>query len=205
MGRRSHAPLSGALVALLVACQTPTIGTSFARPPPDSIHLGETTRAQIVATYGKPGEEQQLRTDGHVLNVITYYYGSRDEAPRITGSLCIRQLNLALFNDVVVAEVFNSSCEADHTDFDDGRVAGISKGTTRCDDVLAALGRPASRSIYPAIANPGDQSIGYVFNVIGPGPVYSPTVTYRYAKRLEVTCGPDGVVRDVTFLEEGKR
>ena len=204
-GKRACGPIFAVLMTLLAACETPTIGTSFSRPPPDFVRLGETTRAQIVAEYGKPAEERQVRADGHLLSIISYYHGNREEAPRIPGSVCVRTLQFAVSADIVVAEAFSSNCEADHTDFDDSRVASIVKGTSRCDTVIAALGRPTSRSIYPANANKDELSIGYSFEAMGPGPSFAPTVSYRYRKQLEVICSQDGIVRDVSFFESGKR
>jgi hypothetical protein len=193
---RASVALSAAL--LLVAC---AIGTAFVRPPEDSIRLGETTRAQIVERFGKPDEEQHLRKNGQTLANLSYTFSSGAEATRLANSLCVRSIEFSLSGDVVVEESFVSSCAADHTDFDEGKVADIVKGKTRCDEVIAMLGRPAARAIYPIASDKGEVFLGYRF--MAPK---RPLLQFNiYRKALAVVCGPDGIVRETEFVEVGER
>jgi len=196
---------SVALLAALTGCVSTTIGTSFVRPPPDFVRLGETTEAQIVQRLGKAQDQTELRSDGHLLRVVTYFFGNREEAAHPTDAICMRALVYRFSGAMVVSEAFVSSCAADHTDFDERKADAISIGSTRCADVVALLGRPHARSIHPAVRTPGEELIGYLFESLGPGPSYAPTITREYSKKLEFTCDAGGIVRDKSFVEEGQR
>jgi outer membrane protein assembly factor BamE (lipoprotein component of BamABCDE complex) len=196
---------SVALMAALAGCATPTIGTSFVRPPPDLVRLGETTEAQIVQRLGKPQDQAELRSDGHPLRVVTYFFGNREESAHPVDAVCMRVLVYRFSGATVVGEAFVSSCAADHTDFDERKADGITIGSTRCADVVALLGRPHARSIHPVVRTPGEEAIGYLFESLGPGPSYAPTIIREYSKKLEFTCDAGGIVRDKSFIEEGRR
>jgi hypothetical protein len=195
----SGSMLPGVAAALLTACAT-TFGTQFARPPADFVHLGETTQAQIVERLGKPEGESQARSDGQQLRIIHYYFGSETERPKDFGTVCVRTLIFVLSGEIVVGEGFKSSCAADHTDFDERKAADIVKGKTRCDEVIAMMGRPNTLGIYPTVEKKGDLSIGYVFSAERRG---APAMSY--SKQLSLHCDADGIVREVSFEESGSR
>jgi hypothetical protein len=187
-----------AAAAMLAAC---TVGSPFVRPQEDSIRLGETTRAQIIERFGKPQEERQVRSDSHLLRAITYFFGNEMEAPKLAGTVCVRVLYFIFSEEIVVGEGFASSCAADHTDFDARKAADIVKGKTRCDDVIASMGRPGGRGIYPAVDNKGELNIAYMFNSVSlPG-----RTPKTYEKKLDIICDPNGVVRETLFVESGDR
>lgn len=194
-----------ALLAALTGCASTTIGTSFVRPPQDAVRLGETTEAQIVQRLGKPQDQTELRSDGQLLRVVTYFFGSREETAHPADAICMRALVYRFSGATVVSEAFVSSCASDHTDFDERGADAVVIGSTRCADVVALLGRPHARSIHPAVRAPGEELIGYVFESVGPGPSYAPTITREYSKKLEFTCDARGIVRDKSFVEEGQR
>jgi len=190
---------SVAAASVLVSC---SVGTQFVRPPADFVRLGETTRAQIVERYGKPQDERQISSNGRQVATVGYFFASQSEAAKVPGTLCVRTLMFTLSDDVVVGEGFRSSCLSDHTDFDERRVGEIVKGKTRCDEVVAMLGRPAAREIYPSLEKKGDMGIYYFFEYVAQPGRDKPK---EFTKELLVTCDPEGVVSDTSFAESGTR
>lgn len=190
--------LSASAAIALSAC---TIGTEFVRPPADFVRLGETTRAQIIERFGKPQEEQQVRSNSHLLRSIAYFFGSETEPPKVPGTVCVRLLYFMLSDDIVVGEGFQSNCAADHTDFDESRSGEIVKDKSRCDDVIAIMGRPSARAVYPAVEKKGELNMGYTFKYMArPG-----GPAKNYTKQLEFLCDSDGIVREILFREFGSR
>ena len=186
------------VMGMLAAC---AIGTQFTRPPEGFVRLGETTRAQVEARLGTPDREQSYRQDRLQVRFVDYTYSNDTETAKMPNSLCIRSLTFALVDDVVFAELFTSSCASDHTDFDERRVGDIVKGTTRCNDVIAMLGRPAYRAIHPVAKENGGTDISYRF-------LYPkrPLLQFEmYEKQLGIVCDAGGVVQEVWFTEAGDR
>lgn len=186
------------VAAFLTAC---AVGTPFNRPPEDFVRLGETTRAQIEQRFGKPDEEKSFRQDDVAGQFIQYTYANDAEPPKMPNTLCIRSLSFALVDGVVFAEYFVSDCASDHTDFDERKATTIIKGQTRCSEVVAILGRPSYRAIYPLTTEKGHMQIGYSFQY-----VKRPLLQLNmYEKSLQVVCDTNGVVREVTFSESEGR
>jgi hypothetical protein len=189
---------AGLVIGTLAAC---AVGTQFTRPPEGFVRLGEATRAGVEARLGRPDREQSYRQDGLQARFVDYTYSNDTETPKMANSLCIRSLTFVLVDDVVFAEGFASSCASDHTDFDQRRVSDIVKGTMRCDDVIAMLGRPAYRAIHPVAKEKGGTDIGYRF-------LYPkrPLLQFSmYEKVLGIVCDAGGVVQEVSFTESGDR
>jgi hypothetical protein len=193
---------SGHIVLLLAAALTGcATGVPFTRPPESFVRLGETTRAQVEARFGTPGREQSYRQDGLQAQFVDYTYSSDTETAKMPNSLCIRSLTFALVDNVVFAELFVSSCVSDHTDFDERRAGDIVKGTTKCNDVIAMLGRPAYRAAHPVAKEKGGMDIGYRFMY----PIRPLLQLNIYEKSLAVVCDAEGLVREVSFSEAGER
>jgi hypothetical protein len=189
---------AGLVMGTLAAC---AVGTQFMRPPEGVVRLGETTRAQLEARLGAPDREQRYRQDTLQARLVDYTYSNDSETAKMANSLCIRSLSFVLVEDVVFAELFTSSCASDHTDFDDRRAGDIVKGTTRCDDVIAMLGRPAYRAIHPVAKEKGNIDIGYRFLY----PKRPLLQLNMYEKALGIVCDADGVVKEVSLTEAGDR
>lgn len=187
-----------ALIGGLAACAT---GVSFTRPPEGFARLGETTRAQVEARFGKPGDEETVRRNGLVARMVQYTFSDSAEAAKVPNSLCIRSITFALVEDIVVAEHFVSACLSDHTDFDERKADRLIKGQTLCDEVPAILGRPSYRAIYPLTKEEGEVEIGYEFQFFR-----RPLLQFDlYRKELLIRCDAGGLVGDVTFSESGNR
>lgn len=199
---RKHSIIERALPLLaalwLSAC---AVGTPFVRPAPEVIELGKTTYAQVVERFGKPSDETRSRKDDQPLRAINYTHASDAEAAKVPNTLGIRQIVFVFADDIVVAEGFVSSFASDSTDFDDRRVGEIVKGKTRCDDVVAMLGRPSMRAIYPVVDNRGESAIGYEFKY-----VKRPILQFKmFVKGLIVSCDAAGIVTSSSYSESGDR
>jgi len=186
-----------AATAALTAC---AVGTAFVRPPEGYVHLGETTRAQIVERFGKPDEDEPRRINDQSLRVISYTYSSNAEAPKVPNTLCVRTIEFTLSGDIVVEEGFASACASDHTDFNDHRAREIVVDKTRCDQVIAMLGRPASRAVYPIAREKGELFMAYRF-MYPKRPLLQLNI---YQKVLAIRCGADGLVLEMEFMESGE-
>jgi hypothetical protein len=188
-------------VVAAVALSAGAADQALVRPAEDAVRLGETTRAQVVERFGKPKLERQFRKNGALLRSLEYFSASEAEAPKVPGTGCMRWMIFFVSDVVVVGDGFVSACASDHTDFDEGRARDIVKGRTRCDEVIAMLGRPAMRGIHPAGVKQGELNVGYLFRYeAGAG-----RQARSYLKDLEIICDPQGVVRDVMFDEVGSR
>lgn len=141
--------------------------------------------------------ESPGRINGQSLRVISYTYSSGAEAPKVPNTLCVRSIEFTLAGDIVVGEGFASACASDHTDFDDHRAREIVVEKTRCDEVIAMLGRPAARAVYPIAREKGDLFLAYRF-AYPKRPLLQLNI---YQKVLAIGCSADGLVREVEFME----
>ncbi len=133
---------------------------------------------------------------------ISYTHAGDSEAPRVPGTLGLRSQGFLLADDVVVAETFVSSYASDSSDFDHTQVAGITKGTTTCDDVVRKFGRPSMRAIPPATGDP-DYALVIIYTFTY---MKRPVLQFKsFEKSLRVACDRAGIVRDVSYSEMGDR
>jgi outer membrane protein assembly factor BamE (lipoprotein component of BamABCDE complex) len=182
----------------LTACAT---SANFARPPSDAIQLGKTTRREVIERFGTPSEVRTMRVKDRLLQVFIYKYSSEEEAAKVPGTLGSRQIEFLLSGDFVVGEAFASSFASDDTDFDERKAQDIVKAKTRCDEVVAMLGRPSMTFVYPGTPERGEKLIAYVFKYEKRAGLQADT----FEKDLMVRCDPTGVVAEVHYSEEGKR
>lgn len=188
--------VTGLLV--MTAC---AVGTTFVRPQADAIELGKTTYSQLVARLGKPESEDRRRQNDVVFRQVSYSYVGDAEVPKVPNTMGGRELTFLLVDEVVVGEQFMSSYAADATDFDERKIDNIVKGKTRCDEVVAMLGRPSARATYPAVDAKGESLIGYVFWY-----AKRPYLQFKmFKKSLIVDCDSVGVVKSTSYSEEGDR
>ena len=95
---------------------------------------------------------------------------------------------------MLVAESFYSTFKSDHTNFDESKRSQIVRGTTKASDVVALLGRPASRSIDPlARSRERQATYGYLFVTV------TDSVLPMTTKQLVVVIGEGDVVTDLSY------
>jgi len=172
-----------------------TLDRNFVRPGAEEWVLGKARYSDIVAKYGPPSDEHMLRGQTPPLKHVSYTFLRGEEPAIAPGIIPVRSIAFYFHNDVLVAESFYSTFRSDHTNFDESKRSQIVKGKTKASDVVALLGRPASKSIDPLARSKERQATyGYVFITVADSIL--PTTT---TKQLVVVIGEDHVVTDSSF------
>jgi hypothetical protein len=196
--------LSALLLLLAAGC---TSGRDFVRPGADVLSLGQMTRADILARYGRP-ERQLTRVvaapeSGAGLadpasamcdfTSLFYTYEDLAEAGWNGGAARQKQIKFDFANGRLFSYTFLSNFDADSSNFDERRIALLENGITTKDEVLALFGAPSGRTIFPG-ASPGDEK--YVYQYI------EKTRRERLMKRLELIFDDDDVLRDFSYASD---
>lgn len=195
-------------VSVLAGCTT---GKDFNRPAPEMLWLGTTTRAEVVAVYGKPrtesttiqssgdakqtGDENPLnpvRVDG-AFNHLTYSFQDRS-ARLMGGGIKNKTLFFNFWNGTLVAYNFVSDFAEDSSNFDEAKVALLQKGQSSKSDVIAIIGSPSGRAIYPIIKGKGDEKLIYAYFYMGDGSIHK--------KNLELLFDASSVLVDFRMLSD---
>jgi len=190
-------------VLLGLAAAGCTAGKNFEPPSSESVELNRTLRQEIVERFGPPYKEGSSIQNGCTLKTISYAFASNTGSGHNGAStIAARSMAFAFHEDRLVAYSFGSSFEADHTEFDETKVPEIRKGEMTRNDVVALIGAPKGKAVYPAIDGKQDEAITYT---------YSQTKKkfmggiHLYQKSLVVAFGPDGKVSNVKFSEFGEK
>ena len=177
-----------AVASLLAACAT---GSRFTRPSFDAIELGRTRYDDVVAAIGTPQRTGTSIESGATFDTASWYYAK----PGMRGVVPVRTLTVQFHDGVAVGRVYSSTIPEDSTNFDGALAAKIVEGETTVAEVERLLGQPSGYWIHPLVEGESDRAIAYV---------YAERDGSRYSfKRLTVTYGPDGVVKDVEYASVG--
>lgn len=201
------------LLFCLVGCTT---GHDFPRPTPDSLVLGQSMRAEILRTYGRPyretsavlgskpteavtkGEFDMTPVSGSFATLI-YLYADRTRQV-LMGSMAptskVKVVVFSFWNDTLVFYNFVSSFQDDSSDFDETRIAEIRKGQSTKAAIVQLFGPPTGRAIYPAVQSEANEK--YMYNYA------QPRGGQRYSKRLEILFGAEGSVMDYRFVSDSE-
>jgi hypothetical protein len=177
-------------------------GRNFEPPSYESLVLSQTTRQEVVDRFGKPFQEGSGSRNGFVLKTLTYAYASNGSGHNGSSTIPARAMVFQFHDDLLVSYIFQSSFEADHTEFDDSRIAEIKKGETTRDAVIELLGPPKGKCAYPVTQSKGEEGISYAYHqtkrkFMGGFNIYS--------KEVIVSFGADGKVSDVRFSTSGEK
>lgn len=188
-----------ALAASLGGCAT--FGKNFPADKAQNFELGRTAKKEILAQFGAPQREKTFTArkdisgaelpDSVIVQVLDYYYqdnASSDGA--LSGVRPGRWANIYLVNDKLAGYYIGSSFKSDSTDFEPSRASAIVKNKTTEAEVIAMLGRPSGRGIYPMAHSPSGHSFFYN-TTLRNHPAGSITT-----KSLSVQFSQDGVVED---------
>jgi len=180
LGRRS---VVAGLSLLVGACHS--YGKDFVRPDTSSLVLGQTTVAEAIVKIGPPTSQsvqhnlnpanslpayeskesgfKQSSLTGTV-HLLSYSYLYTESPGVIVGpsSTNSRRLALLFWNDRLSSYSFESSFEADSTNFDEAKLGQFVSGQTTRSDVVKELGRPTGESIYLTGAKKGMRTLTYV-------------------------------------------
>jgi hypothetical protein len=187
----------GLVLLNLAACSA---GREFNRPPPGSLQLNGTTKQDAFSRFGEPyNTGSQIMNDHHIDNLI-YSYATNDDA-HVEDVTPARSLQLFFDDDVLVGHLFDSSFKSDHTDFDETIAPRIKEGQDTCEDVKKMFGRPSGEYVYPILKEPDTNGLVYSYSHVKIGFASAD----MYIKRMIVTCGEDGVVKEVEFSSSGQK
>ena len=201
MGIRSV--LMGVTVALLSAgCA----GRDFVRPSSDSLQVGKTTYAEIVARFGSPYREGTMLKNEQIVKTISYAYSTKlGERSAVSGVTPVRAMGFYFVDLVLVGHEFTSSFEKDHTNFDETKITQIKKGETTQAQVIALVGQPTGSYIFPLVQRKDERGLVYVYTQTRFEEIPFARKIKQYRKVLVVSVGENGVVTDVTFNASGEK
>jgi hypothetical protein len=186
-------------------------GRDFVRAPDNELVPGKTTRAEILAKVGPPlTQDSQSRklTDSPALRAagmstegqfssIGYSWSTESGAAK-AGVSPLRSAHYYFWNDVLVSHTFTSSFKTDSTAFAESALSRIERGKSSERDVVALLGPPTGRAIYPAAPQPGMRLIEY-YNF-----EWNKGEGQYYTRRLWIALDAQGVVQDYTYTNDVK-
>lgn len=187
------------LAAVLGGCAT--FGKDFPADKSRSFELGRTTKKEILAEFGTPQTTKTFTAkkdisnvdlkDSLIVQVLGYHYAEGSTAnAALEGVNPARSETIFLVDDKLAGYYLSSSFKSDSTDFDPSRASSIVKGKTTEAEVIAMLGRPSGRGLYPLAHSPAGHSLFYD-TVLRNHPRGSVT-----SKRLSVQISQSGVVED---------
>ena len=191
------------LAALATACST---GANFPAAKARDFVLGVTTKQDVIETFGKPQKEevQTQRKDiggkdlasSMVLSSFYYDYTEPPGAHAVGSSRPWRRAFLYFRDDKLVGYFQTSNFTADATKFNVDQVGSLQKGKTTEKDVLAVLGQPSGRGMYPLALDERGRALFYNFSVPERGSVVS--------QQARVFLSADGVVQDFSVTADSK-
>jgi hypothetical protein len=182
-----------ALTALaLAACAN----TDFLRLEPQSLVLGKTTYADVVATMGTPKREGKVLKNGATLHSATYSHTPPVGKPVRANLVPARAQSLYFHDGRLVGHEFVSTWADDSTDFDTSRLAEIVKGKTKRAEVYRLLGEPSGYAVYPMIRALKGEAAIYLFAY----ETHTGVMNLKsHRKALVVTFDEHGVVTEVDY------
>lgn len=187
-------------ILVVVACLSLLMSgcaSNFVRPAQNTLVLGQSNTEDVTKKVTGSPYRQSVIVNNEKLNLVRFdyihnnvFYGSK--IPR-------RTLTYSFFNDMLVGEEFNSTFENEQTEFDVKKVAEIHKGQT-LDQVVAIMGKPTGKILYPWIADKQGSGIVYEYTYSRFAPIYSPTTSHR----VLITLDQNKVVTSISYKLDGK-
>jgi outer membrane protein assembly factor BamE (lipoprotein component of BamABCDE complex) len=201
--RKKLPALKTILLASVWMLLTGCAGTNFVHMSENALVLGQTSSDQIKASLGSPAQQGVLTKNGQQITTFSYVYAQSIGGDAAADDVIpVRNQTFFFFNDKLVGYNFTSSWKNDCTDFDSTRVSAIKKGVSTRSDVVSLFGAPGGKSIYPLVANKGDEGMTYLYFQTTKRKVF---IINSYLKTLIVTFDKQGIVTDVSYSESGQK
>ncbi len=131
----------------------------------------------------------------HTLKVIVY----GDIAPLIHKNL-VRRMSFSFADLVLVGHEFTSSFDHDATNFDETKIAQIKQGETTEAQVIALLGEPTGRVIFPFVGR-DEKGLTYLYAQFPRGW----SSVEKHEKSFVVLINEHGVVTQTQFRDTGEK
>lgn len=169
--------------------------SNFVRPTNDALIVGKSTSTNVTQLAGKPFVvNEKVKMNGEEVNTYDYIYL---EGAKFWGLIIpTRTLTYTFFKDIIVGEEFNSSFPDESTEFDGNKVTSIIKGKSTKADIIALMGKPTGKLLYPKIKNKDESGIVYAYTVSRHAPFHAPTIRYL----LTITLDDKDLVTSVSYL-----
>ncbi|GAC1622382.1 MAG: hypothetical protein NVS9B10_06270 [Nevskia sp.] len=167
-------PLMLMLTGLLSGCAAEI---PLVKPSPALLTFNVTNPDQVITIYGDPGfktteiltaSEPQRPGQGPFdpLRVAGWYeqlsYRRDDQSGlRLFGDARTTVLGFRFFRDKLVGYYALNTVDDVRAGPDEAKLASLVKGRSTQQDVLALLGQPTGRYVYPVIARAGDEMLTY--------------------------------------------
>lgn len=135
--------LASAALLALAACQS--TDASFDAAGARALQVGVTTSAELRARFGEPDARQSERT-AELASIVQHYRFARGS----TAGGEAKSLAVELVDGRVRGWLFDSSFEADSTDFDLEASGALELGRTTRAEALALLGPPSGEMRLPS-------------------------------------------------------
>jgi hypothetical protein len=188
-----------AMIAVLEGCAT-TQGSAFNKQRAVSFVPGQSTKAQVVAALGKPFHEQTYTwkkdmadkelPNPAIVNELRFFHADRQASSKPAEVEASRNAFYAFNAGTLMSYWVIRTFPEDGTDFDENLAEKIVKKKTTEQEVIALLGQPAGRGIYPAAQHADGSSMIYeVF-------LYRPKTNQRTYKTMRVFLDKNRVVSD---------
>ena len=190
------------MVLVTVAGCAHTAGHDFARPEQAGVVLGQTTEAEILTRYGAPLSRNSItRSMGstsikqsspfdaaEVPGEFTFLrYGYVLNQPPIAGGdLNQKGVTFTFWNGALVAHDFTSSFAADSSDFDEGAAEIFLALHPTRDELIARLGNPGGRFVYPVTPTAGMERLRYSYQK------FDATSRQRRVKTMDILFNASG-------------
>ena len=187
-------PVVGALALAVFMSGCTTFGNNWERVPADDLVLGQTTQASITERMGSPRRVSDEIRNGHEIETV-YYIGVETHSDRgpIPGAGAARSQVFNFADGVLVGYQFSSNFKSESTDFDESAVSSFTEGKTTGAEIIATLGQPGGRSIFPMVEEKGDTALRYGYSYIDTRKFGIP----GHTEGLWVVLGPDDVAKDI--------
>lgn len=173
----------------------------FVNPDPQKLTLGISTKEDVLQAIGKDPAPKEfdgtMVQNGLHVHFIVY---THIKSASFWGLIVPRHSHVYVtYNNILVGEDYDSSYDEDSTRFDPDKVAQIKNGMTK-QDVIALMGKPSGRSIYPLAKKQGDTAIHYMYSHAR----FAGIATTTEIEDLTVSLDEKNVVDDVKFKQERK-
>jgi hypothetical protein len=169
------------------------------RPDAGTLALGKTSQAEVTQKLGSPFQTGDVMKNEKQIKVTKYAYAQSTGEGAYSGVVPARAMTFGFFDDKLVSQDFTSSFKADSTDFDGAKVATITKGKTKKDEVIALLGKATGEATYPVIKSTTDKALTYSY-AQAKGSVFNMKF---HTKTLVVSYNETGLVTDVEYTASG--
>jgi hypothetical protein len=197
-------PLRLCVVVLISLSLAACAGRDFTRAAPDSLQLGKTTYAEVVARFGTPYREGTMLKNSQMVKHITYAYSTTGGTPLHDGVTAARSQAFYFADLVLVGHEFTSSFKEDHTEFPEAKVTEIRKGETKESGVVELMGPPGGVYVFPLVGK-DEKGLVYTYSQTRVEPIpFAPKIKH-YQKEVIVSVGAGGTVTNVQFKASGEK